>query len=63
MERQRKIVIGLPGALLDEIDFIAENEFRCRTDLVREALRRYADEFRSKHSTGDNVIPLKRASE
>lgn len=60
---KRKIVLGLPFGLLQEIDSIADNEFRTRTDLIREALRRYADDYRRHKAELDNVVQLKRASE
>lgn len=60
---KRKVVLGLPIGLLQEIDSIADNEFRTRTDLIREALRRYADDYRRHQTELNNVIPLKRASE
>lgn len=43
----KKILISMPPALLEEVDFIAQHEFRTRTNLIQEALRQYADNFRS----------------
>lgn len=37
----------MPPALLEEIDFIAQQEFRTRTNLIQEALRIYIDNFKS----------------
>ena len=37
----QKILILLPPALLEKIDYLAQVESRTRSDLVREALRRY----------------------
>ncbi len=37
----RKVLIALPSAMLEYIDFIAQDEHRTRSDLIREALRRY----------------------
>lgn len=39
----KKVLIALPPGLLMLIDDIAKAEFRTRSDLIREALRRYAD--------------------
>lgn len=41
----KKILIALPPAMLMQIDQIATVEHRTRSDLVREALRRYMAEF------------------
>ncbi len=42
----RKILIALPEAMLEQCDYIAQCEHRTRSDLVREALRRYLDNFK-----------------
>lgn len=42
----RKVLIALPPAMLEEVDYIAKNEHRTRSDLIRESLRRYIDRFR-----------------
>jgi len=36
-----KVLIALPPAMLEQVDQIAKNECRTRSDLVRESLRRY----------------------
>lgn len=41
-----KVLIALPPAMLEQIDFIAGVEHRTRSDLIREALRRYMDHFK-----------------
>lgn len=46
----KKVLIALPPAMLEQIDFIAQCENRTRSDLVREALRRYIDNFRRSHT-------------
>jgi metal-responsive CopG/Arc/MetJ family transcriptional regulator len=43
-----KILIAIPAGMLSQVDFIASCEHRTRSDLVREALRRYVDTFRDK---------------
>lgn len=42
----RKVLIALPPAMLEQVDFIATYEHRTRSDLIREALRRYLDNFK-----------------
>ena len=41
-----KIMTHLPEGLRDDIDYIAQVEHRNRSDLIREALRRYVAEFK-----------------
>lgn len=41
----KKVLIGLPPGMLYEVDRIAKQEHRTRSDLIREALRRYIAEF------------------
>lgn len=42
----RKVLVALPEGMIEMCDFIAQVEHRTRSDLVREALRRYIDNFR-----------------
>lgn len=42
----KKILVALVPQMLEEVDQIAKVEHRTRSDLVREALRRYIAEFR-----------------
>jgi metal-responsive CopG/Arc/MetJ family transcriptional regulator len=42
----KKVLIALPPAMLEQADFVAQAEHRTRSDLIREALRRYLDNFR-----------------
>ena len=42
----KKVLIALPPAMLEQVDYIAKCEHRTRSDLIREALRRYLDNFR-----------------
>jgi metal-responsive CopG/Arc/MetJ family transcriptional regulator len=37
----RKVLIAIPEAMLQEADTVAQKEHRTRSDLIREALRRY----------------------
>ncbi|HEY9869590.1 MAG TPA: ribbon-helix-helix domain-containing protein [Candidatus Obscuribacterales bacterium] len=42
----KKVLVALPPGLLEQIDFVAQVEHRTRSDLIREALRRYIENFR-----------------
>ena len=42
----KKVLVALPAGLLEQVDFVAQVEHRNRSDLIREALRRYIDGFR-----------------
>jgi metal-responsive CopG/Arc/MetJ family transcriptional regulator len=42
----KKVLIALPPAMLEQVDFVAQLEHRTRSDLIREALRRYLDNFK-----------------
>jgi metal-responsive CopG/Arc/MetJ family transcriptional regulator len=42
----KKIVLAFPPGLLEEVDFVARAEHRTRSDLIREALRRYIENVR-----------------
>lgn len=53
----KKVLIALPPVMLEQIDYIAQCEHRTRSDLIREALRRYMDSFR-RSQTSSNVVPL-----
>ncbi len=46
----KKVLIALPFAMLEQVDFVANCEHRTRSDLIREALRRYIDNFRRTQS-------------
>jgi metal-responsive CopG/Arc/MetJ family transcriptional regulator len=41
----KKVLVGMPSNLLNLVDQTATAECRTRSDLIREALRRYIDEF------------------
>lgn len=42
----KKVLVALPSGLLEQIDAVAQVEHRTRSDLVREALRRYVEGFK-----------------
>jgi metal-responsive CopG/Arc/MetJ family transcriptional regulator len=46
----KKVLVALPPGLLEQIDFVAQVEHRSRSDLIREALRRYIDVFKKTQS-------------
>ena len=46
----KKVLVALPPGLLEQIDFVASAEHRTRSDLIREALRRYIEGFKRTQS-------------
>jgi metal-responsive CopG/Arc/MetJ family transcriptional regulator len=49
----KKVLVALPSGLLEQIDHVAQVEHRTRSDLIREALRRYTETFkRTQNPTG-----------
>jgi metal-responsive CopG/Arc/MetJ family transcriptional regulator len=42
----KKVLASLPPGLLEEVDVVAKVEHRTRTDIIREALRRYVDSYK-----------------
>ena len=46
----KKVLVALPSGLLEQIDFVASVEHRTRSDLIREALRRYIETFKRSQS-------------
>ena len=59
----KKVLIALPPAMLEQVDFIAQCEHRTRSDLIREALRRYLDNFRRTQGGHLAVTTLETPSE
>lgn len=49
-----KILIAMQHAMLAEVDQLAVKECRTRSDLIREALRRYLEEARRKNREQSN---------
>lgn len=43
----KKVLVALPPAFLEQVDFIAQVEHRTRSDLIRESLRRYLEAFKT----------------
>ena len=48
---RKKVLIAVSQAMLEQIDYIAQQEHRNRSELIREAMRRYLEDFRRKAST------------
>lgn len=46
MPLPKKVLVALPPGLLEQIDFVSQVEFRTRSDLIREALRRYVENYK-----------------
>ncbi len=59
----KKVLIALPPAMLEQVDFIAQCEHRTRSDLIREALRRYLDNFRRTQGPALAVSTLETPAE
>lgn len=55
----KKVLIALPPAMLEQVDFIAKCEHRSRSDLIRESLRRYLDGFRKSQALTASYSPVK----
>ncbi len=55
----KKVLISLPGRLLANVDLMAKYECRTRSDLIREALRRYYENYqRTAAASPDDVQRL-----
>lgn len=52
----KKVLIALPPAMLEQVDYIAGCEHRTRSDLIREALRRYLDNFRRQQAAHLSLV-------
>lgn len=49
--KPKHVNIQFADEQLDEIDYVAVYQMRTRTDLIREALRRYIEDFKEKKKT------------
>ncbi len=49
-----RVLISMPEKFLDEIDNVADNENRSRSELIREALRTYIHRNRVRSSSYAN---------
>jgi metal-responsive CopG/Arc/MetJ family transcriptional regulator len=52
----KKVLIVLPQGLLEQVDFVALLEHRNRSDLVRESLRRYIQDFSRKQQSMHMIV-------
>ena len=43
-----RVLVSMPDKFLESIDYIAEDEQRTRSELIREALRRYINEQKER---------------
>lgn len=55
----KKVLIAIPQPMLEQADYIAQCEHRTRSDLIREALRRYLDNFRRAQTSNLGVSGAK----
>ena len=53
-----RVLISMPEKFLDEIDNVADNENRSRSELIREALRTYIN----RNKLRENTFAAKNAS-
>lgn len=56
----KKVLVAVPPGLLEQVDGLAREEFRTRSDLIREALRRYVEGARPRTVSviNGNVTPM-----
>jgi metal-responsive CopG/Arc/MetJ family transcriptional regulator len=47
----KKVLIALPSAMLEQVDFVAHLEHRTRSEMIRESLRRYLDNFKKNQGS------------
>jgi len=54
----KKILVALPEGMLKELDFIANDEHRSRSDAIRESIRRYANNYRKNKISATPKLTL-----
>ncbi len=54
----KKVLVALPPGLLEQIDFVAQVEHRTRSELIREALRRYIENFKRTQTPHMSVTSI-----
>lgn len=59
----KKVLVALPPGLLEDIDFIADVEHRTRSELIREALRRYINSFRNQQGPRLQMLEMGKPQE
>jgi metal-responsive CopG/Arc/MetJ family transcriptional regulator len=58
----KKVLVALPPTMIKEIDAVALAEHRSRSDLIREALRRYIEVFRRNGIRDSDALPIAKYS-
>ena len=51
----KKLLIAFSVEFVKQLDYVAAREHRSRSDLLREAARRYLDEFKRKMATSKDI--------
>ena len=54
--RSRVVNMTIPTDLIEQIDAVAEAEGRTRSELVREAARRYVEERHPRQKSGSRLL-------
>lgn len=53
----KKVLVAMPPAMLEQVDYISQCEHRTRSDLIREALRRYIHNFKRNNGGPTLTVP------
>jgi metal-responsive CopG/Arc/MetJ family transcriptional regulator len=59
--KNKNVLVKVPEGMLHEIAFVCLREHRSRVDLIREALRKYINDFKRNNpqwTTTDNSLQL-----
>jgi metal-responsive CopG/Arc/MetJ family transcriptional regulator len=54
----KKVLLAIPPSMLEQCDYIAQCEHRTRSDLLREALRRYMESFKRSQAGNPMIMNL-----
>ena len=46
VQMMKRVLVALPSGLMEQADYVAQAEHRNRSDLIREAIRRYIESFK-----------------
>lgn len=57
----KKILIGFPHGMIEQLDYVASHEHRTRSDLVREACRQYLARFKQVNGISGAIPSLESA--
>jgi hypothetical protein len=55
-KEQGKVLLQFPKAMLEQVDFVATIEHRSRSELMREAMRRYLEQFKAANPR--QILPV-----